>query len=131
MHTGGYVVWLKDNAGSFPHFIFSADTDMVTDGLVSLTSTNGKEIFLVKLLPAEYRDFQHGAERAASRVMRKLSRNDIVVVEMAPEAPTARGREHSELLYVRTGGHGNARVIRRESMKSFVSKGGRVHILES
>lgn len=142
MTPPGDVVWLSDGIREFPHFVFSGDTDMSTDGLISLTARNCSELFLVRLLPIEARAGEFGGVMAAKRVMAQLRRTDLVPVSVlsVQPAPSLAGAPFSEfrrsyraptVKYSSLTGAGESVFVREESADAFVAGGGSVHVLES
>jgi len=137
----GYVVWLADGECEFPHFIFSADTDMVTNGLVSFTARDSRELYLVRLLPEEMSAGESGVARAATRVMATARRRDLVPILAHFPAPARtrtasfaqfRERYHAPAArYSTLSGRGEAHLVREESTEAFIAGGGIVHVLES
>jgi len=138
----GYVLWLRDEAGEFPHFVFSSDIDMVTNGLVSLTAADSRELLIVRLSPEERRAGEGGPSLAAARAMATLGRQDLMLISLVAASPRVAVRGVSfqeslakykppELTYSRPSTKGKAHVVREESVASFTAGGGCVHVLES
>jgi len=68
---------------TFPHFRFSGDTDMVTAGLGSATSSARSELILAKMEAAEWNEFDvDGARRFEQRLSQQLGRSDIRVLRL-------------------------------------------------
>lgn len=136
MNYPGYVIWLTDGIVEFPHFVFSADTDMPLVGLFSLTALNTKELVLAESAPGEAPD------AAGTRVSQKLGRKDLRFIHLLRreepqtragesfQAFSARWREHPpRLFYSNLDGNGESRVLREESAESFIANGGVIHRL--
>ena len=137
MSYPGYVIWLTDGMVEFPHFVFSADTDMPLGGLLSLTALNRRELVLAEAAPGEAPD------AAVARVSQKLERKDLrlihllrreepqTVVGESFQAFRARLQEHpSRLFYSNLDGNGESRVLREEAAESFVANGGVIRHLD-
>jgi hypothetical protein len=73
----GYFIWLKSLKTNkiFPHLIFSADVDYVTNGMVSLTSECKNEIVMTHLMPDEF--ISENESDLAQRINSELNRNDL------------------------------------------------------
>jgi hypothetical protein len=124
-------VWLTDGTAEFPHFVFSADTDMPLIGLFSLTATNRKELVLAQASPGE------AVDKAAARVCQALGRSDLRLIRLLRrEAPRAEPGESFQsfraewkahpprLFYSTLHGEGESSVLREESVESFLENGG-------
>jgi hypothetical protein len=137
MSYPGDVIWLSDGVVEFPHFVFSADTDMPLVGLFSLTALNRKELVLAKTAPGEVPD------AAAPRVSQSLGRKDLRLIHLLRredppllvgesfQALRARLREHPpRLFYSNLDGNGESWVLWEESPESFIANGGVIHRLD-
>jgi hypothetical protein len=76
------IVWLKSKATEkhFPVVLFSGDTDMVTDGWLSLTSSELPEIVVTQATADEYRAISKGDDaylNVEDRVNAALRRIDL------------------------------------------------------
>lgn len=76
------ILWLQSQATGkrFPKVQFSSDTDMPTQGWISLTSLENQEIVITQLTGEEYRatfEGYEGYESAEQRVNRLLGRSDL------------------------------------------------------
>ena len=76
------ILWLRSQSTGkrFPIVMFTADTDMVTMGWVSLTSTESLEIVITQATPDELRRLpvcDEGYLQVESRINKALSRSDL------------------------------------------------------
>lgn len=81
----GEILWLCGERSSrqFPVLELSGDTDMVTAGLVTLSSIGQPEIIIVECTPAELRAYDtDGLCRLEMRVNEALGRRDLRVPEL-------------------------------------------------
>jgi hypothetical protein len=136
----GHVEWLSDGVREFPNFVFSADTDMATNGFLSLTSTSENQIFLASVNNQEYSGGEIGVAAAVERISSMLGRSDLATVSIArieessSKAPI--GADFQEFLktyknpvviYKSIFKEGlEAKVLRRQEPSEFISEGGRI-----
>jgi hypothetical protein len=101
------IVWLASRSTGklFPTVVFSADTDMATDGWISLTSTERPEVIVARMTDAEARaPHEVMASLVETRVNARLGRNDLRYVSLAgveEPGPDAKGLTFQEFLKVR------------------------------
>lgn len=78
------IVWLANPAGKlFPIVRFTGDTDMVTEGWVSLTSTERPEVVVTQATAEEWNSLEStGASQIEARINRQLGRNDLRYVRL-------------------------------------------------
>jgi hypothetical protein len=92
------ILWFDSREAGmrFPVAQFSADTDMVTAGWVSLTSIRGLEIVVTEMVPSEYNSgIPLAYEQVERRVNAALGRSDLRaswLVEAIQQGPTGAGR---------------------------------------
>ena len=136
----GYVSWLrsKTTGHEFPIFVFSADTDMATNGLISFTSADGKELILSEFTSVEC---SHGAvageEECCRRISLLLNRDDLQVIHLirresenksGTSFATFRKNYKQPRLFYRDlfSSSGEAEHIRNEEVEVFLSCGGKI-----
>lgn len=136
------VIWLRSlaTAKEFPSAQFSGDTDMATDGFVSLTSVERPELILARLSSEEWSlQPPQGALSAEQRLNAELGRSDLracwlVRVEEAA-APSAAAtfqdfrRRHIPPVTIHRDIYspdGEAEVVREESAAEFLASGGAI-----
>ena len=118
--------------------MFSGDTDMVTDGWVSLTSIDRPEIVITEVTSDEH-NVPDGLLRCEGRINSELARSDLRIVwlsRVVDRTTSQPGMSFQEFqrAYIPPqcfyrdifDPHGEATVIREESLDSFRSSGGRV-----
>jgi hypothetical protein len=102
------ILWLKSRSTGrrFPVVLFSADTDMPTEGWVCLSSTRHAEVVVTQLTAAEYEAGGSPAEAYAEverRVNRALGRDDLKcswVVRVEEMGPSGAGMSFQDFLKV-------------------------------
>ena len=134
-HREAKVLWLRDDAGLFPHIVFSGDTDALTAGWVSFTSVSRQEVVIALATQAELNAGQSGTPAALSRVQAALGRNDLREVRLVrvEPRPFAQGTSFKsfrqsawrpKLFYSALSGSGEAVPEREESLEAFLANGG-------
>jgi len=137
------ILWCRSSqtGKEFPIVQFSGDTDMATDGLVSLTSTSKPEVFVTTVTAEEYNADKKGTLKCEERVNRELSRIDLRVnfhvrIESASPPTGTSFQEFRKLfkppmLFYRDifSESGEAAVVKEETVDSFRSSGGVLHVL--
>ena len=135
------ILWLQSEATGrrFPIAQFSADTDMVTMGWVSLTSTSSQEVVVTQMLASENSAGGIAASEhlVESRVNAALGRSDLRAVPLMrvePRGPSAEGLSFQEfrkvcqsprLLYRDIFVEGSlAERVDEVSLQDFESSGG-------
>ena len=81
----GYVLTLRcgDCAWDFPHAVFSGDTDMATNGLISLTSAERKELVFGEMTNEEFKLGEvEGANAACIRISTAPVRTDLRTIRI-------------------------------------------------
>jgi hypothetical protein len=101
------ILWLKSQTTGkrFPVVVFSADTDMVTEGWVALTSIERPEIVVTQMTAEEY---QSGGEpsgylQVETRVNGVLGRSDLKcswLVRVEETGPSGKGLSFQEFCRV-------------------------------
>lgn len=67
----------------FPHFVFSGESDSLTDGLFSASSCKKNEVVIVEADSAEWSDFvRAGAVGIEKRLARQLARDDLRILRL-------------------------------------------------
>jgi hypothetical protein len=136
----GYVEWLSDGIREFPNFVFSADTDMATNGFLSLTSTSENKIILASVNNEEYSGGEIGIAAAVERICSMLGRSDFATVSIAriegssSKAPIGAGFQEflkayktPVVIYKSIFEEGlEAKVIWQQEPSEFISEGGRI-----
>ncbi len=118
--------------------MFSGDTDIVTDGWVSLTSINQPEIVIAEVASEEH-NVPDGLLRCERRINSELARSDLRVVWLSRVVDRTTSQPGMSFQVFQRAyippecfyrdifdPHGEAAVIREESFDSFRSSGGRV-----
>jgi hypothetical protein len=98
------ILWVQSQttAKQFPIVQFSGDTDMVTDGWLSLTSVNQPEVVVTQATADEYRAIAKGNDgylKVQHRVNAALGRTDLRcswLVGIEEVAKTAQGTSFQE-----------------------------------
>lgn len=141
------ILWLKSHTSEkpFPVVQFSADTDMATQGWVSLTSTKHSEIIVTQLTGEEYRATFKGTEGyllVERRVNTALRRSDLKcswLVRVERPEPAGKGSSFiafrsdrmPKLLYRDIFRNDTlAEEIRKISLSEFEQDGGKVIVLK-
>ena len=136
----GYVSWLRSKATGreFPIFVFSADTDMATNGLISFTSADGNELILSEVTSVEWSHGEAaGEEECRQRINLMLNRDDLRVIHLIRrESENRSGIDFADfrknyksprLFYVDLfSSNGEAEQIRNEEVEAFLSRGGKI-----
>ena len=142
------ILWLQSQKTGrrFPIVQFSADTDMATDGWVSLTSVERSDVVVTQLTNEEYRSTAAGAVggylQLEERVNAALHRNDLRhswLVRVEEKGPSGMGLSFQEFrkvyqppkLFYRDilSAGGVAEEISRVSRSQFEREGGSVVVL--
>jgi hypothetical protein len=134
------VLWCRSKTGKdFPVGQLSADTDLVTNELVCLTSVDGAEIVVTKLTEHEYNS--DDMQACEQRVNKQLGRADLRIVPLAQVsgAGAATGKTFqtylanykSPTLFFRDilAGVGDAQVVREQTASEYKSAGGKIVVL--
>ena len=140
------VLWLRGEASEkpFPIVQFSGDTDMLTEGWASFTSTEGSEIVVAQLTGEEYRatfESTEGYVLAERRVNQALGRGDLkrswfvrvaqAVVQKGASFSAFRRASLPTLLFRDIfGAEGVAKEIGRVSLAEFEQGGGKFSVLQ-
>lgn len=137
----GYIEWLRSahTGREYPHFVFSADTDMPILGMVALSSLDGPEIMLAMLSEKERRvAFESAGEACEARVNSSLNRRDLRFVRMGRVERETIGRRATfeefrknykkpKYIYIDIMEPGGEAVpVRDESTEDFIKNGGRI-----
>ena len=137
------ILWLasKGSGKRFPIVQFSADTDMATDGWISLTSTEHSEVVVVQMTGEEIQS-ERAAALVEARVNKRLGRHDlkhVPLVRVEDSGPSSQGVTFQQFLKVRKppklfyqdifDPKSEAEEVSRESRAQFESAGGRVVVL--
>lgn len=141
------ILWFesRETGRRFPVAQFSADTDMVTAGWVSLTSIEAPEIVVMKMVPSEYSaGIPIAYEQVERRVNASLGRGDLRaswLVEAVQQGPTGAGLSFQEfrkvyqpprLLYRDIFADGSlAEEVAQVALSDFESSGGKVQCYEA
>lgn len=136
------ILWLQSEATGrrFPTVQFSADTDMVTFGWISLTSISGHELVIAQMVPSEHAAGARAAEELVEhRLNAALGRNDLRAVPLVraeQRGPSGHGLSFQEfrrvyqpprLLYRDIFADGSvAECVAESSVADFQSGGGRL-----
>lgn len=141
------IVWLQSNtsAKQFPIVEFSADTDMVSLGWVSLTSTDRPEIVVTQVTTEEFRAIADGPDgylAVEHRVNAALKRSDLKcswLARVEKVTPSVKGISFQEFrkayqrpkLFFRDIFHREslAQEVSRTTRSDFERNGGKVIIL--
>jgi hypothetical protein len=102
------ILWLKSQSTGkrFPIVLFSADTDMPTEGWVCLTSTRDPEVVVTQLTAEEYEATGAAADAYAEveqRVNREVARDDLRcswIVRVEEVGPSGAGMSFQDFLKV-------------------------------
>ena len=120
MRIEGSITWLRSRTTGkeFPTFVFRADTDMATEGLIALTSTGRPEVVLTMMTGDEWS--ADDDSRTAERVNRELGRSDLRAVPLLTRHPAPlRYRD----IFVEGG---EADIVREEPRAAFRRNGGSI-----
>ena len=136
------ILWLQseETGRRFPTVQFSADTDMVTMGWVSLTSIDGPEVVVTQMVGSEYIVGARTVEELVEqRVNAALGRNDlrcVPLVRAEERGPSGKGLSFQEFsrvyqsprLFFRDifAENSVAECIAEVSIADFESSGGRL-----
>ncbi len=142
------ILWLQATTGmrQFPIVQFSGDTDMVTQGWISLSSIERPEIVVTKLTGAEYENTYEGPGgylQVEHRVNGALDRSDlrsswVVRVEHPEKVATGNsfavfgcGRLPNKLFYRDIFSNDSlAEVVGQVPLSEFEDEGGKLIVLE-
>lgn len=140
------ILWLRGEASEkrFPIVQFFGDTDMVTEGWVSFTSTESPEIVVAQLTSEEYRatfESTEGYVLDEQRVNQTLGRSDLkcswfVHVELSAVEKgasfSAFRRASRPTLFFRDifGASAVAQEVGRVSLAEFEQSGGKLSVLQ-
>lgn len=141
------ILWLRSSKDEkpFPIVRFSADTDMATEGWVSLTSIEHPEIVVTQLTGAEYRATFEGTEgylQVECRINHALGRSDLKcswLVRVEQPEQTGKGSSFMafymdrlpKLLYRNIFRNDTlAEVISIVSLSEFEQEGGKLMVLK-
>jgi len=140
MEIGITINWCRSSTTGreFPVVVLSADTDMITAGLFSLTSVEKREVVIAELTADEYNSGKEGMINFENRINRELGRNDLrfTCIARVEESVKAKGLSFKSftrsykppILYYRDifDRSGEATVVRKETENAFVAAGGRI-----
>jgi hypothetical protein len=141
------ILWLQSSEDEkpFPIVQFTADTDMATDGWVSLTSTEQPEIIVTQLTGEEYRATFEGTQgylQVERRANHALGRSDLKCSWLVcVEQPEQTGKSSSfmafykdrvpKLLYRNIFRNDTlAEVVSKISLSEFEQGGGKLMVLK-
>jgi len=136
----GYVLTLKCRrcGAKFPHAVFSGDTDMATDGLVSLTSVERNELVFGELTADEWKlEDAKRVSAACQRISGALARTDLrsVMVVRWQKSQSIAGlsfaafrKTYKPPVGVYSCPHcgGEAKSIQQQSWSEFMTSGGHI-----
>jgi len=141
MEIGIKINWCRSSISEreFPAVVLSADTDMVTDGLVCLTSIEKLEAVVAELTTDEYNAGREGMIRCEDRINGELGRMDLRITYIArvvENVRSSKGLSFKEFirsynpptLFYRDifDPTGEAMVVREENENAFVAAGGKI-----
>ena len=136
-HPDATILWLRDSEGLFPYVRFSGDTDMVTDGWMSFTSTSRNEVVIASLAAGEASE-----SVALERISSALNRSDLREIRLlrVEQETSAAGLSFQAfraayvkptIVYSSLSGIGEAGLEREQSIDAFRREGGIVTLVPS
>jgi hypothetical protein len=123
--VGGYILWLNSSTKKkFPTFVFSAENDILTQGLGSLVSIDKDEIVISEFNPEEWSLGNKGHEEYVkacklfeNRINKELKREDLRCIWFT-------SNNNGNLKYRDIYSNNEAEEIEEQEINDFLNNGG-------